>query len=309
MKTERRHELQHNELADRLALMIEKAQPYGRVIGGAVLLVIVAIAFFAIRANATARTNAAGWDEYYVAFNQGSEEQLNEVAKKYPGSPVAEWSKLIASDILLGQGVDQLFSDKSIGKSKLQDAADGYQSVLLNAKAPLVKQRALFGLARAHESRGELPKAREQYEQLVKEFPNCAFAGTAADRVKELDGLQTKQFYDWFASYEPPRGTANPNSKPLFDLPSDIDSKESLPSDIKLDRGGQTLPSTDTLLEGSSPAGEKPAGDDAKEPAAKEGADAEKSSDAKPADADAAKPAESAAEKPAEEKPADEGKK
>ena len=316
MKTERRHELQHNELADRLALLIESAMPYGRVIGGVALLVVVAVAIIAYRANSTATYNAAGWDDYYAAFNQGSEEKLTEVAKKYPGSPVAEWSKLIASDMLLGQGIEQLFTDKSQGKGKLQDAADGYQSVLLNATTPLVKQRALFGLARAYESRGELPKAREQYEQLVKDFPDCAFSATAKARIKVLEGDDAKQFYDWFASYEPPKssGASTPGSKPFFDLPSDIDTKDPLPRDTNPDGGASELPTTDSLLEDNLPGGIKPAEGAAEEGAADDGAattdaPAEKApADTAPADTAPAEEAP-AAEKPAAEKPAEANKK
>jgi hypothetical protein len=136
--------------------------------------------------------------------------------------------------------------------------------VLANADHRLVKQRALFGLARAHEARDELKKAVENYAELAKKYPDGPYAEQSAKRLKDLESEPTKKFYDWFAAYEPPRSKrlpGTPGEKPDENFLDDFDAPGvSLPSSID----GQAAPGKDSLpLPDSSaaPASETPAPD------------------------------------------------
>ena len=67
MKTQRRHELQQNELADHLAKWLEQVKPYSKLIVG-VAVVIAAVLFAVVFiSNSSRRTNEAGWTAYYAA--------------------------------------------------------------------------------------------------------------------------------------------------------------------------------------------------------------------------------------------------
>ncbi|MFH1264987.1 MAG: hypothetical protein ABIK89_04625, partial [Planctomycetota bacterium] len=87
----------------------------------------------------------------------------------------------------------------------------------------MLQQRASYGLARAYESlagtQGGLDKAITTYEELVAKWPQGAYCALAMRRLEELERLDTKDFYDKFAKFEPrPPLAGGPGQGPAFDL-------------------------------------------------------------------------------------------
>jgi hypothetical protein len=274
MKTERRHELKTNQLADSLARWIEAVKPYSR--AGLALVVAAVVLVFAwgyLSAQNT-RRDADGWQEYFEAFNSRDLlDTLSETSERYAGTPAGQWSRLVLADIQLDDGTNRLFIEKKTAREELHQAAEKYESILIETRQPMQLQRATFGLARAHETMGMLDKAREEYRSIEKQWPDSPYVQVAQKRAKDLDQLGTKEFYDWFAKYEPPRPMSKepgtPGAKPSFlddsslddkglTLPSVIDDKIPLP---KISREPETTPS------GDEPAADKPADDQPAEPA------------------------------------------
>jgi len=266
MKTERRHELQKNELADSLAHGIERVRPYSRVISG-ILLGIVALSIaWAYTSNKSARRVTSGWDQYFQAISQSDQDLLVQVAENYAGTPPAVWAKLTLADELLRDGSSRMLVDKREAKERLGRAANNYRGVVSEADEPILTQRASLGLGRTYESLNNLERAREQYQTIVRKWPDSAVAKAAKQRLDDLDKGLTKQFYDWIAKYEPPRTTSQPGSpaglKPDFKLdnlgPSDID----LPSVIedKQDRGSSAPATSEPLFPQPDGTTETPAG-------------------------------------------------
>src|SRR5262245_3316954 len=67
MKTERRHELKHNELADWLGKSIETVEHnYRPILGGVVVLGLVVGAFLYLRSE-SGHKRAEGWNQYFQA--------------------------------------------------------------------------------------------------------------------------------------------------------------------------------------------------------------------------------------------------
>ncbi len=151
MKTERRHKLETNELADSLAHWVESVKPYVRTIMGLLIAAVVLAFAYAFVSRHSAAKAREGWDEYFQAFNQFSRDKFEDVADKYPGTPAAWWSKTVVGDMNLNEGTNLLYSDKPLGRDKLHSAVGDYESVLKDATESAVLQRATFGLARAHE--------------------------------------------------------------------------------------------------------------------------------------------------------------
>jgi tetratricopeptide (TPR) repeat protein len=284
MKSDRRHELQHNQLADAVEQWIEKARPYSRLLVGlVVLLAAVAVTFSYVSGKGKERISA-GWDEYFEAVNGGDRVRLGEIAEKYAGTPVAPWARVVSADLALAEGCAKLFNEKAEARELLQHAVDNYQSVLSDDSDSALKQRALFGLGRAHEALGSLEnltKAREDYQKLITDFPDGIYTVAAKNRLADLDRTSTKQFYDWFAKYEPPRAKSALGKKPEF-LEQSLDS-----TDLKLPSAVDDFDPTKPRKEGDAPA---------------EGSDDLVLPD-EPAETAPETPAESAPEKPAAEKP------
>jgi hypothetical protein len=212
MKTERRHELQHNVLADKLGQWIEVIEPHGRTILGAALGLVVILFVWALLHARDQETADRAWDSFFDALAARDPNKLSKTAEEFSSTRASQWARLMDADLLLNQGVRQLFTDRPDARDQIKRSADMYTTVITESeeKSPLIP-RAKYGRARAHESLGELTMAREEYNDIVRE--GGPFARAAKDRALDLDQSSTKAFYDWFARYEPPRPATGPDAK------------------------------------------------------------------------------------------------
>lgn len=295
MKTERRHELQTNVLADSLARWIDKAKPYSRAALAIVIALVAAVFVWGYQSAQGVRRQSEGWSEYYDAMmTRDPRERLSDIAERYAGTSVAHWSRVVLADIQLDDGTNRLFTDRVGAREELQSAVEDYQALLRESDDPMLTQRATFGLARAREGLAkDLVKAREEYRSIATKWPDSPYAAPAEARAKDLDRMATKSFYDWFAKYEPPR--------PMSKEPGTPGVRPDFMKDT-LEEGSLNLPS---LLDSGSPPPDlgNPASDD--KPA--EPATTDASGDATPStEPPATEPPASAPEIPsADDKPAE----
>lgn len=204
MKSERRHELQHNELADRLGLWMDRVRPYARhaLIVGTVLLLAGVASFYFRQQSAQRRVEA--WDQYFAAVNARTDQALLNVAQNYPGTEAAHWALILLADNNLTAGTNALFEDRAAARERLRQAIDRYQLVRDETPAgSMLQQRAVFGLARAHEGLNELEKAREEYSALAQLDSSGIYTDLARERLHDLERQPTRAFYDWFAAQNP----------------------------------------------------------------------------------------------------------
>ena len=236
MKTERRHELQTNELADWLSGSIENAKPYSRAIVGILLAVVVIIGTSWFISSRSAEKRAAGWNDFFEGYLAGNSTDLRETAEAHPESPAGLWARLLLADEELDQGIRLLFSERGSARDQLEKAIADYAAVSDAADDPLLQQRAVFGTAKAQEALGDLNKARQAYQMLVNQWPDSPFAMLAQARLTDLERQSTKDFYQWFAEWKPPVVKEQPPPAPKepglnIDLPfSDIPSALEPPS-------------------------------------------------------------------------------
>jgi hypothetical protein len=112
MKSQQRHELQTNELADKLGIWLQRIRPYSQqIILGVVPVVVVVVVGLYMNNQRIARAGA-GWSDYFQAFAQRDPQALSEVARLHSGNPAALWAEQAAGDILLATGAGQMFSDR-----------------------------------------------------------------------------------------------------------------------------------------------------------------------------------------------------
>jgi hypothetical protein len=222
MKTERRHELQHNALADALGTAVEGVKPYNQIILGCILAVVVVIGVGRYLSIQSQAGSVDSWNSYLRATASDNLSDLSDVVERHPGTPAAFWSNLFIGDRSLDRGLEQLFVNKANAKDELKKAEEAYAAVLEKAREPLLLQRATLGLGRVNESNGELDKARKQYESFGKKWPDSIYASLAKQRLDDLDEKPIREFYDWFAEYQPrsqtPEGPGTPGVQPPFSL-------------------------------------------------------------------------------------------
>jgi hypothetical protein len=239
MKSERRHELQTNYLADWLGNHIGQVRPYSKMLMG--VLVIIAVLFFAVLYlwGQRSRQIAVGWDELYAASAEGDAGQLDIVARNHPGTLLGEWASQMAGDNHLRNGVNLLTSDRDEAYQRLRDARDAYESVINETEDAMLKQRATMGLAQVFEATNEVGKAEAQYQSVIKSWPNEPVFKVATERLEFLKEPSTRGFLTWFSKQKPRPAQSPTTPGSETKLPSIYDD---LPGDSDL-----TLPDSNAL--------------------------------------------------------------
>lgn len=306
MKSERRHELQQNELADILGRFIKKAEPYAPVVLTAIIALVIAglaFSYFQSRA-ATQRSDATLL--YLLNSGQGDPAALGDIAASYPDTKAAQLAKLSQADAYLSQGIEAMFTDRELATADLQDALTTYQDVFDAAEEQIVRSRAAFGTARTHEALGEIDQAIESYQQVVEIHESDAIVEVAEQRIKSLQRADTKEFLAWFSEQKPqsadpslPPGMPEFGGLPDFsaaddDFPQQPSSGAEPPSETE-PPSEMTAPGDESDSEPAEPA----TADETDPPAADEPTD-----DAEvefPADDDSADPASENVPEPADE--------
>ncbi len=293
MKSERRHELEKNELADWLTGVLKQIKPYQNLIAGTLIFALVVLLVYTWSVRHSAARTAQGWTEFNEAFALGtSGANFEEIVEQYPNSDLGNWAAVLAGDAYLTSGSQALFVNKADAFRDLNRAADHYTNVLEKSRQSMIRQRATFGLARALESMAQNKKdveaAAEQYEKVFTNWPNGAFAETAEQRFENLSRDSAAKVYERFADYEPKPALDDepgvPGERPAFDPDALPDDAPAVMPSVNLDGPSSVDP------ESSAEPGETSATDaadaaPATEPETKDAApaDVEPPTDANPA--------------------------
>ena len=275
MKSKRRHELQTNELADRLGHWIDKLRPYTVLISVLALGVAAIVVLSVYLLNQRERNQSDSWRFY---FGTTAVTELREVADVYEGTLAGLWAAQRAADMESSEGVRLLFTDRAAAKTSLNAAVMGYKRVLASDKAkddPMLYRRAHFGLAQTCEARGELDEALKHYAAVKEAAPNTSLAKAAQTRIELLEKPGAKKWYNWFTRQKPvkPVGWDQGTGTPLQpdSLPTTPGTDLEKLEDRKPEGFMEDAASSSETKPAEKPAGdptEKPAGDPAEKPAA-----------------------------------------
>ena len=230
MKSERRHELQHNELAEWLFKTGEQVKPYQNLLLALAAAVVVAIVGYSwwVR-HATTRTNQA-WTELNRAMEAGSPEMLANVAEEYPNTVAGQTADALLGDIRLFTSCNQRFASSTIAQRELKAAQECYSKILDANISETLRERATFGMARVKETDGKLDAAKQLYSDIVAEWPDGAYAAAAKRRLADFKEPETKLMFTDLRKYEPKGEFAEepgafapspPTSPPTFDVPQE----------------------------------------------------------------------------------------
>jgi tetratricopeptide (TPR) repeat protein len=270
MKSERRHELERNQLLLWLMETSEQIKPYTNHILGAIVVVLLAVLAATYWSRHQAGQSSVAWDEYFVALNSMDRTAMENVTQKYRGTIAGQWGLVTLGDMQLDSGCNLLFTNKTSANLELRKAVENYQAALAQANIPALLERATYGLARAREAQGDLEQAVKTYGGLVEKWPKGTYYEMAQERIADLKSNSTRGFYDKFAKYDPKPALANepgtPGKKPAFDLnaipdkPGEAkkgDAKQDAASPAKKDAGKPEASKPETPKAESKPAAKK----------------------------------------------------
>ncbi len=199
---DRRHELQQNDLAIYIGRINQAIEPYSKLIAVVVAaLVLGALGWVFYSSQQTGQRSDATLN-LIEAMNGGDAEVLEGVSVQYADTLPGQWAKLYQANQYLADGVDALFADRDNAIALLGDAKVAYEESLDGATDPLLISRAHFGLARTHESLGELDEAISEYKKVAAAAESDAMVEKANDRIVALGKPATKDFLAWFADQD-----------------------------------------------------------------------------------------------------------
>jgi hypothetical protein len=222
MKSERRHQLEQNELADRLGSGIAATQSYlPMILGGLGVLVVGAIAW-GIYSSSSEKKTAVAWTEFYFNLASGDAESYVDLAQEFPASSAAGWARLVAGDNFLQRGIESLYRNKAEGVALIEQAIDAFEEVEQDSTTTELRTKALLGLAQANESLGKLEEAANFYQQVAKSTTHSGILREANERLSFLASESGKEFYAWF-------GKLDPKPDAPIELPSDMQSPPLIP--------------------------------------------------------------------------------
>lgn len=210
-------ELDGNALAEKTLEIVDRLRPHTNAILLGLGGLLAALAAWVLVSSQAATTKSQAWDAFLAGLSGGDPQAFDEVVRRYPGTPAAEWSRLVMADMALIDGSELLFVNKDQAPPRLQAAAELYGSILAARPSAMLAERATFGLAKARESLGQLEEAKRGYAAVAAEHPDGALAGLARTHAAALGRESTRQWYDWFAAQTivpPAQKPAEPSAKP-----------------------------------------------------------------------------------------------
>ena len=220
MKSERRHELQHNDLAEWTMRAYQGAAPYRTlIIGVALLLAVGGIAWSFWRSHSEAQA-ADAWNAVEIPqaiilypnpmlrvnpifVNPQYADAMLRASSANAGTPAGDWARLLAADSCLYLGQSAVLLSKDESNKFYNEALKRYQESVDATTDSMARERAMFGKARTLESLGQLKEATDAYQKLNNDFPKGTYKFIATQRLEELAKPDSVEFYKALVMYNP----------------------------------------------------------------------------------------------------------
>lgn len=218
MKTERRHDLETNELAKYTAAGLEKAKPFGSQIFGAALAVFGLVILFYLWSSSQGSKEAAAWTDYALALGSGDNDllDLQQVAldESHEGTKMQEWAFVTWADRQTAIATVEYLSNRESAQERLDNVSGIYEELVKGAADEQIVNRAHYGLGRVYEMQNRLEEAREQYDKVRGDYEVIA-----RDRSDNLLKPEIQEACQWLASAELPKRTPTGvvGDRPLFE--------------------------------------------------------------------------------------------
>lgn len=202
MKSEQRHRLETNVMAEQLGDWIDKLRPYATSVAGILLFVFIAMFAWSYMSSSSASSQNEAWEAYNdaVATPLPNLDKLRQSAEEHPGTKMQDMANVTWADGQVWLAAREFLGQRSGAMAALDQATSRYKSVLESSDDERLKNRARLGLARIYEMQNQLDKARAEYEKVTG-----GFAEFAKDRAKELGEKNTQEICAWLATAQLPR--------------------------------------------------------------------------------------------------------
>ena len=220
MKSERRHEIQENSLAHFLENLFESARPHATLIGGVLLAVVLAYIGYVVMMQDGGPVKHDQWNSVLNAVDQSfrvadddvQQQQLAEefatIAKADGDTRPGLWAEYFSGLRSLTQAGDVAYSDPKSATADLERAIQAFQKTYDETDLPVLKVKALWSMAEAYQlqaTTASLDKAKANFEEISKIWPDSNTARAAQERIERLDNASISGkdgFYAWYREHD-----------------------------------------------------------------------------------------------------------
>ena len=205
MKSERRHELQTNALADWLGETIERIRPYQTTLLGVALLTLLLIGAAPGGPDIRLAKPRDAWGRLNTALQSGNPALLDDVIEHnrgtsdHPAWPGPWRATFIPHDM----GTQERFANQANANKELAKAADYYKLVLGCPRLLAAEGTCHLWLGPYLGNPGQFAGRTAKYEEIEKTWPNGTYAAVVTRRLEDLRSPAIKKFYDDFRNYDP----------------------------------------------------------------------------------------------------------
>ncbi len=303
MNSERRHQLNENELAGALDKFNHSIEPYSKPIALGVAAFFVAVLGYGFYSSTKSDNRSDATLQLIDASITGDTESLATIAAKYPNTSAAAWARLYQGGQQMGIGFSTLYTSRDEAETLLDDAVEAYNQAMELSNDAMIQSRAHYGLAQIAEARGNVEDAIREYEEAMAVGESAAMVDEAKARIAALSSSQAKDFLAWFQEqdFSPAEPSLPPSLPGAGDLP-DLPDLDLPPLDLPMDdltEGDAADAETNDAAESGEGEAEEPAMTE--EPAKTEAPEEPATEEAAPEEAAAEETTEETAAEPAEE--------
>jgi len=254
MSSERRHQLEHNELAVWLGKVNKSIEPHSKPIAAVVAVAVVAgIAWTFLTTEQLAKRSDATLQLIQAAAG-GDSEVLAKVGDTYSDTEAGSWARLYQGQQLMIQGMTALYRNREEAEILLSDAKQALQSAVNSSSNNLLASRGHYAIAQIEEALGDVTNeqgedgesmlaAIDSYRKVIDLNESEAMVERAEERIAALKKPETREFIAWFSKQD-----FSPTNDPSLP-PSTLPGGSEIPGLPDLDL---SLPALDLGGEGTS---------------------------------------------------------
>jgi hypothetical protein len=222
MKTERRHDLEANSLAIKLANWIESIKPYTNTLLGVAAALVAVTAISSMMNSRSAATEESAWAAYAQAKNSSDPELENlrklTESEEFAGTRMQEWAHLTWADRQVLAASRIYLRDRGAAEDRLRGARGIYETFAADARDEQIRDRSHFGLGRVFEMLNKVDEAQREYALVQGDLQPIA-----SQRAELLQADGAKETCNWLASAELPKpditgGKGASGERPGFDV-------------------------------------------------------------------------------------------
>src|SRR5690606_19905168 len=133
------------------------------------------------------KKRVASWSSLSAAMETGDPKEFAKVAENYPESEAAMWGLVQAGYGLIREAIRMDGVDKAGAQAAYKQARDTFEKTVELTSSPMIRQRAMLGLAQAHQGMGDFDAAESVYSDFVKQWAGTEMAEIAKERLDAIE--------------------------------------------------------------------------------------------------------------------------